>query len=82
MPVEIAGFAQALTRCLDFNLVEPPELERVLGEATEPLEMQYTEPSADSPLIAQGRCSPTCSSPSTGPWFHGSTRTRNWKPRS
>ena len=54
MPVEIAGFAQALTRCLDFDLVEPPELERVLGEATEPLEMQYAEPSADSPLIRSG----------------------------
>ena len=54
MPVEIAGFAQALTRCLDFDLVEPPELERVLGEATEPLEMQFAEPSADSPLIRSG----------------------------
>ena len=54
MPVEIAGFAQALTRCLDFDLVEPPELESILGEATEPLEMQFAEPSADSPLIRSG----------------------------
>lgn len=54
MPVEIAGFAQALTRCLDFDLVEPPKLESVLGEATEPLAMQFAEPSADSPLIRSG----------------------------
>ena len=54
MPVEIAGFAQALARCMDFDTVEPPELEDVLGEATEPLEMQYAEASADSPLIRSG----------------------------
>ena len=55
MPVEIAGFAQALARCLDFESVDPPELEDVLAEATEPLEMWYAEPSADSPLIRSGR---------------------------
>ena len=54
MPVEIAGFAQALARCPDFQSVEPPELEGVLAEATEPLEMQYAAPSADSPLIRSG----------------------------
>ena len=54
MPVEIAGFAQALARCLDFETVEPPELEDVLSDATEPLEMQYAEASADSPLIRSG----------------------------
>ena len=54
MPVEIAGFAQALARCLDFETVEPPELEDVLADATEPLEMQYTEASAESPLIRSG----------------------------
>ena len=54
MPVEIAGFAQALARCLDFKTVEPPELEDVLEDATEPLEMQYAEASADSPLIRSG----------------------------
>ena len=54
MPIEIAGFAQALARCPDFQTVEPPELESVLTEATEPLEMQYAAPSADSPLIRSG----------------------------
>ena len=54
MPIEIAGFAQALTRCLDFKTVEPPELEAVLTDATEPLEMAYAEPSSDSPLIQSG----------------------------
>ncbi len=37
MPIEIAGFAQALARCLDFETVEPPELEDVFTDATEPL---------------------------------------------
>ena len=54
MPVEIAGFAQALARCLDFETVEPPELEEVLADATERLEMQFAEASADSPLIRSG----------------------------
>ena len=54
MPVEIAGFAQALARCLDFETVEPPELEDVLADATEPLEMQYAEASAESALIRSG----------------------------
>ena len=54
MPVEIAGFAQALARCLDFETVDPPELEDVLADATEPLEMQYAEASVDSPLIRSG----------------------------
>ena len=54
MPIEIAGFAQALARCLDFETVEPPELEDVLADATEPLEMQYAEASAESPLIRSG----------------------------
>ena len=54
MPVEIAGFAQALARCPDFQTVEPPELEDALTEATEPLEMEYVEASADAPLIRSG----------------------------
>ena len=54
MPVEITGFAQSLARCLDFETVEPPELEDVLADATEPLEMQYAIASADSPLIRSG----------------------------
>ena len=55
MPVEIAGFAQALARCLAFESVDPLELEDVLAEATEPLEMWYAEPSADSPLVQSGQ---------------------------
>ena len=54
MPVHIAGFAQALVRCPDFEGVDPSELEDALAEATEPLEMLYAEPSVDSPLIRSG----------------------------
>ena len=54
MPLEIAGFAQALARCMDFDTVEPPELEDVLEDATELLEMQYVEASGDLPLIRSG----------------------------
>ena len=54
MPVEIAGFAQTLVRCLDFEKVEPLELENVLTDATELLEMQFVEASADLPLIRSG----------------------------
>ena len=54
MPVEIAGFAQALARCLDFESVEPADLEDALATASEPLEMWFAEPSADTPLIRSG----------------------------
>ena len=54
MPVAIAGFAQALARCMDFNTVEPAELEDVLTDATGALEMQFAEPAADSTLIRSG----------------------------
>ena len=54
MPVEIAGFAQALARCLDFDNVEPTELEDVLAKATEPLEMTFVEPSIELPVIRSG----------------------------
>ena len=54
MPVEIAGFAQSLARCLDFESVEPPELEVALSDAGGPLEMRFAEPSAESPLIRSG----------------------------
>ncbi len=54
MPIEIAGFAQALARCLDFESVEPSELEEALAAAAKPLEMWYAEPSTDSPLIRSG----------------------------
>ena len=54
MPVEIVGFAQALARCLDFEAVEPADLERALSDGAEPLELRFVEPSADAPLIRSG----------------------------
>ncbi len=54
MPIEIAGFAQALARCLDFDVVEPSALEDVLAVANEPLELQYVEPSAEASLVRSG----------------------------
>ena len=54
MPVEMAGFAQALARCLDFETVEPLELEEVLTASNEPLEMMYVEPSMRPPLVRSG----------------------------
>ena len=54
MPVEIVGFAQALARCLDFDAVEPSDLEEVISDGAKPLELRYVEPSADSPLIRSG----------------------------
>ena len=54
MPVHIAGFAQALVRCLDFESIDPVELEDAIAAATEPLEMRYAEPSVESPLIQSG----------------------------
>ncbi len=54
MAVEIAGFAQALARCLDFESVNPARLEMVLATSSEPLEMSYAAPSTDSPLIRSG----------------------------
>ena len=54
MPIEIAGFAQSLARCLDFDTVKPQQLEDVLTKATDALEMQFAEPSADSTLIRSG----------------------------
>ncbi len=54
MPVEIVGFANALARCLDFEAVEPADLETALSDAPEPLELRFVEPSADPPLIRSG----------------------------
>ncbi len=54
MPVEIAGFAQALVRCLDFETVHPKELEDALSHAREPLTLSLVEPCADPPLIRSG----------------------------
>lgn len=54
MAVEIAGFAQALARCRDFDRVDPLELEEVLANASEPLEMMYVKPSVTPPIIQSG----------------------------
>ena len=54
MPIEIAGFAQALARCQVFESVEAAELENVLAAGQEPLEMLFVEPSADVALIRSG----------------------------
>ena len=54
MPVEIVGFAQALARYLDFEMVEPADLEKAQSDADEPFELRFVEPSADEPLIRSG----------------------------
>ena len=54
MSVEIAGFAQALARCVDFDTVKPSELEVVLAEANAVLEMEFAEPSVNATLIRSG----------------------------
>ena len=55
MAIEIAGFAQALVRCLVFESVDARELENVLSEGQEPLEMRFVQPSADMALIGSGK---------------------------
>ncbi|MCY3921980.1 MAG: hypothetical protein OXG27_06240, partial [Chloroflexi bacterium] len=54
MPVRVSGFTKGLVRCLDFDSVSAADLDRVLVGATETLEMDYIEPSADSPFIQSG----------------------------
>ena len=54
MPVEITGFARALVRCLDFESVDPGELESVLADANAPLTLSVVEPLAEPPLIRSG----------------------------
>jgi len=54
LAVEIAGFAQALTRCEAFESVDTDELEEVLAKGGEPLVMLFVEPSADVALIQSG----------------------------
>ncbi len=54
MSVRVSGFAKRLVRCLDFESVSVEELDRVLVDAAETLEMDYIEPSADSPFIQLG----------------------------
>jgi hypothetical protein len=48
MPMQIAGFAKGLVRCLDFDSVNAAELESVLERRPETLELDYAEPSAGS----------------------------------
>ena len=54
MSVRVSGFAKGLVRCLDFESVSAQELDRVLVGAAETLEMDYVEPSADSPFVQSG----------------------------
>ena len=54
MPMQIAGFAKGLVRCLDFDSVSATELESVLEARPETLELDYAEPSATAPLIESG----------------------------
>lgn len=54
MPMQIAGFAKVLVRCMDFDSVSAAELEGVLEARPETLELDYAEPSAAAPLIESG----------------------------
>ena len=54
MAVEIAGFANALTRCLSFESISADDLENALAEGGKPLEMYFLEPSADVAFIRSG----------------------------
>lgn len=54
MPVQIAGFAKGLGRCLDFDSVSAEQIDSVLETCAETLELDYVEPSADAPLIESG----------------------------
>ena len=54
MPVQVAGFAKGLVRCLDFDSVSAKELEQVLDACSQTLELDFVEPSADTPLIQSG----------------------------
>ena len=61
MSVRVSGFAKGLVRCLDFESVSVEELDRVLVGAAETLEMDYVDPSADTPFIQSGSPSRTWS---------------------
>lgn len=54
MPMQIAGFAKGLVRCLDFDSVGAAELGSVLEARIETLKLDYAEPSATAPLIQSG----------------------------
>lgn len=53
MPIELAGFAQALSRCADFDGIAADQLELALEEAGGQLQLQFVEAS-DEPLISSG----------------------------
>jgi CRP-like cAMP-binding protein len=53
MPIELAGFAQALARCADFDGVPADALELALEEAGGQLQVQFVNRS-DEPLISSG----------------------------
>ncbi|MDE2744995.1 MAG: Crp/Fnr family transcriptional regulator [Chloroflexota bacterium] len=54
MSVRVSGFAKGLVRCLDFESVSVEDLDRVLVGSAPALDMDYIEPSADSPFIQSG----------------------------
>ena len=54
MPIQVAGFAKGLVRCLDFASVSAEQLDGVLETCAETLELDYVEPSAETPLIESG----------------------------
>lgn len=54
MSIKMSGFAQSLARCLDFDVIEPEDLETALQDGPEPLIMKYVEPSVSPPIIQSG----------------------------
>lgn len=54
MAVEVTGLAHALGRCLDFDSIDPIELEEALSATDATFEMSFTEPTLDHPLISSG----------------------------
>ena len=54
MPIQVAGFAKGLVRCLDFDAVTSQQLDSVLESSAETLELDYVGPSAETPLIESG----------------------------
>ena len=51
MSIRVSRFVRGLARCLDFESVAVEDLDRVLVDTAEILELDYIDPSADSPLI-------------------------------
>ena len=80
MSVRVSGFAKGLIRCLDFESVSVEELDRVLVDAAETLEMDYVDPSADSPFIQSGApFAMTSSSSNTARRCPGNLHTPSWR---